>query len=77
MGLSDEAIEEKFQKIQAGTGIDLQTDEEKLVAEAAEAKAEADLAKAQADAEKQAEKEAKDAQADAEKAAAKEAKASA
>jgi hypothetical protein len=33
MGLSDEAIEEKFQKIQAGTGIDLQTDEEREEAE--------------------------------------------
>lgn len=56
MALSDEAIAEKFQKLQAGTGIDLQTDEEREAAEKAQEKATAELEKAQekeaADAEK-------------------------
>ena len=63
MGLSDEAIAEKFQKIQAGTGIDLQTDEEREAAEKAQEKATADLEKAQADEEKKAKAEAAKAEA--------------
>ena len=63
MGWSDEAIAEKFQKIQAGTGIDLQTDEEREAAEKAQEKATADLEKAQADEEKKAKAEAAKAEA--------------
>ena len=63
MGLSDEAIAEKFQKIQAGTGIDLQTDEEREAAEKAQEKATAELEKAQADEEKKAKAEAAKAEA--------------
>ena len=54
----DEESAEKFAILQANTGIDLQTEKEKLVAEAAQAKATADLEKAQADEEKAAAKEA-------------------
>ena len=59
----DEESAEKFQIIAQNTGIDLTTEKERLVAEAAEAKAQADLEKQLADEEKAAAKEAAKAEA--------------
>ena len=56
MGLSDEAIAEKFQKISGYSGWDLETDEEKEAAKKAEEDAQAKLEKEQADEQKAAEK---------------------
>ena len=67
MGLSEEAIAEKFQMISGYSGWDLQTDEEREAAEKAQEKATAELEKAQEKEAAELEKQ----QADEEKAAAK------
>lgn len=58
MGLSAAAIEEKFQRLEAGTGIDLQTDEEREAAEKDAAEAQKELEAQQAKEAKEAELEA-------------------